>query len=236
LDDIRRSGRILVAACLLVAVVLLIMFWPDDPLDRLAELVAYARSRPGIAVAGLAALQIVSSVFLAPVWPGLAAAGYLFGPLLGGAVGLLTTAAGAGTAFLVGRYLARENIQTHVAERPKLAALNRAVAEHGFRVAFLARASLVVPANLLNYALAVSTISGRTFILATALGLIPVAAIYAFLGASLARAGKAFRAEGIEIPPAAWAGLVCALVLLAGCWWVLRRRRHRRTPGRHGDA
>ena len=236
MHDIRRRGRFVIVAGLIAAAVLLVVFWPDEPLDRLAELVGFARSRPGLAVAGLAALQIVASVFLAPVWPGLAAAGYLFGPLLGGLIGMLTTVAGAGAAFVVGRYLARDTIQRIVGSRPKLAALNQSVGVNGFRVAFLARASLVVPANLLNYALAVSPIAGRTFAGATFLGLAPVAFIYAFLGASLAKAGKAFRAEGIEIPPAFWAVLTSLLLVLVAFWFIRRRRKAARAAESPEDS
>lgn len=230
-----HAGPAALLAVLLGVAVLVWWLVPDSPWDRVAELVEAARSRPGLAVLGLLALQIVASLFLAPVWPGMAAAGYLFAWPLGTCVAVVTTLAGSVSAFVVGRYAARERVQDLVGRHARLASLNDAVAVNGFRVAFLSRASLIVPANLLNYALAVSGIAARTFVGATFLGLLPVAALYAFAGAALARAGLAFSAAGIRLPPEALFVLALMLLAILYVWWRLRRGRSRdsgnQTPG-----
>ena len=232
MEDSGRRGLIVGIAAVLAAGAALLLLLPDDPLGRLEQAVDWARSRPGLAMFGLAALQILMSVFLGPVWPGMAAAGYLFGLPLGTLLGAVTTTAGAGAAFAVGRYLARGRVQARLSGHGRLAAMNEEVAVNGFRLTLLARASMVVPANLLNYALSVSPISGRTFISATALGVMPVAFVYAFLGAALAHAGMAFRADDIRLPPAAVAGAVLLVLVIAAVLW--RRRAPR--PGSRDPA
>ncbi len=222
--DPGRPGRLIGAAAVLAVGAGLLILLPDQPFQRLGEAVDWARSRPGVAMLGLAALQIVMSIFMGPVWPGMAAAGYVFGWPVGTLLGAVTTTAGAGAAFAVGRYLAREAVQARLADQGRLAALSQEAAANGFRLTLLARASMVVPANLLNYALAVSPITGRTFILATALGVVPVSGVYAFLGAALARAGMGFRAEDIRVPPAVLATLLILVVVLAVALWRRARR------------
>ena len=79
MQDSGRRGTYLAAAALLATGMLIVLLLPDDPLEHLARAVDAARARPGLAMLGLAALQVLTSVFLGPVWPGMAAAGYLFG-------------------------------------------------------------------------------------------------------------------------------------------------------------
>lgn len=225
MEDSGRRGKLVGAAAVLATGAVLLFLLPDNPLEHLTEAVDWARSRPGPAMLGLAALQVLMSVLLGPVWPGMAAAGYLFGLPLGTLLGAATTTLGAGAAFAVGRFLARRRVQARLASHGRLAAMSEEVAANGFRLTMLARASMVVPANLLNYALAVSPITGRTFILATALGVLPVAFVYAFLGTALARAGRAFRPDAIQVPPAVIAGLVLLVVVVVAAVW--RRRAHR---------
>jgi uncharacterized membrane protein YdjX (TVP38/TMEM64 family) len=228
-QDSGRRGTYLAAAALLATGMLIVLLLPDDPLEHLARAVDAARARPGLAMLGLAALQVLTSVFLGPVWPGMAAAGYLFGVPLGALLGAATTTAGAGAAFAVGRYLARGRVQARLSDHARLAAMSQEIAANGFRLTFLARASMVVPANLLNYALAVSPIPGRTFMAATALGVLPAALVYALLGAALAGAGRAFRADEIQVPPGVFAGMaLIVLVIAVLIWW----RRARRFGGR----
>ena len=224
MQDIGRRGKNFAAAAVLASGLVLFLLLPDNPLERLSQAVDAARSRPGLAMLGLAVLQVLMSVLLGPVWPGMAAAGYLFGVPLGTLLGATTTTAGAGAAFAVGRYLARGRVQARLSGQGRLAALSDEVAVNGFRLTFLARASMVVPANLLNYALAVSPIPGRTFIGATALGVLPVALVYALLGAALARAGMAFRADEIRVPPAVVVGIVVAVLVIAVLIWRRRAR------------
>lgn len=61
-------------------------------------------------------------------------------------------ALGATCAFLIGRYFARETIARKIEGNEKFAAIDKAVADEGWKIVFLTRLSSVFPFTLLNYA------------------------------------------------------------------------------------
>jgi uncharacterized membrane protein YdjX (TVP38/TMEM64 family) len=121
-------------------------------------------------------------------------AGALFGIVYGAAYSLLGATIGSTCAFLVGRHAARAVVQRRIAATPRLAAVERAAAAQGRRIVFLLRLSPLVPFNVLNYALGLTTISVWDFMLA-GLGSIPGEIMYAYWGRvgaeALALAGQA---------------------------------------------
>ena len=111
------------------------------------------------------------------------AAGFLFGLGVGFLVTTLGSVLGALLAFLLGRTLARNWVENRVAGSARFANLDRAVADRGFRFVFLLRLSPLFPFNLLNYALGLTRIQTRDYLLASWLGMIPGTLLYVYLGA-----------------------------------------------------
>jgi uncharacterized membrane protein YdjX (TVP38/TMEM64 family) len=89
---------------------------------------------------------------------------------------------GAALAFLVGRYLVRDSVRTWVADNPKFAAVDAAVARRGWWIVFLLRLSPVFPFNLLNYALGLTGVSFTRYVLASWVGMLPGTIAYVLVG------------------------------------------------------
>ncbi len=108
------------------------------------------------------------------------AGGLLFGPLLGMSLNVTGATLGATGAFLVARYGGRDMVERFLSGRLK--AFDAKAAENGFRVIFYLRLIPLVPFNGLNFAGGLSPIRLRDYVLATALGILPGAFAYTYLG------------------------------------------------------
>lgn len=152
---------------------------------RLAPVLVYAMTH--VRSLGLAApvafvgLYTAAVVVLVPASALTIVGGALFGVAGGFALGFVGAVTGSLCAFLLGRHGLRRRVEAQLARMPRLAAVDRAVSAQGRRVVFLLRLSPVVPYNLLNYALGLTTISSRDFLVAS-LGMIPATLTYAYLG------------------------------------------------------
>ena len=120
-------------------------------------------------------------VVLAPAAPFTIGAGLIYG-FWGFPLALLSATLGASLAFLVSRYLVRDRIARIIANRPGLRAVDRAVADEGWRVIALLRLSPLVPFNLQNYACGASSMAFWPYVLATGVGIAPGCALYVYLG------------------------------------------------------
>lgn len=143
-------------------------------------------------------LYIVAMVALVPGSWLTVAGGAVFGTLPAVCYALVGATLGSTTAFLVGRYAARRRVTALLASMPRLAAIDRAVCDHGRRIVFLLRLSPVSPFNFLNYALGLTTLSVTDFVMASLLGMIPTTVMFAYAGSL---AGKALALAGqAEMP------------------------------------
>lgn len=82
--------------------------------------------------------------------------GCLFGIFWGSVYVLIAATLGAIGAFLLGRYLSRDWVCRKLGKNPKFQAIDRAVAQEGWKIVLLTRLSPVFPFNLLNYAFGVT--------------------------------------------------------------------------------
>ncbi len=110
------------------------------------------------------------------------AAGFAWG-LWGLPIVLVAATIGASLAFLITRYAARERIRRLLETRRNLAAIDKAVAEAGWKTVALLRLSPLIPFNLQNYLFGVTAIPFPHFVAATFVGIIPGTALYTYLGA-----------------------------------------------------
>jgi len=110
------------------------------------------------------------------------AAGALFGLAAGTAWTLLGATLGAALAFLVSRHLARDAVERRLGSHPKLAAVDRAVAQEGRKVVLLLRLSPVFPFAALNYILGLTSIRFRDYLPASLVGMAPGTFMYVYAG------------------------------------------------------
>jgi uncharacterized membrane protein YdjX (TVP38/TMEM64 family) len=112
------------------------------------------------------------------------AAGAVFGLGRGVAYVFAGAVLGSTAAFLVSRHLARGAVEKRVARDPRFAAIDRAIAREGFKIVLLLRLSPVFPFNLLNYALGLTRVTLRDYVLAS-IGMIPGTVLYVYYGTAL---------------------------------------------------
>ena len=98
--------------------------------------------------------------------------------------------AAATLAFVLGRTVARGWIARRIAGSPRFAAVDEAIGENGFRIVLLLRLSPLFPFNLLNYALGLTRLSLRDYVVASALGMLPGTILYVYLGSLVTSASE----------------------------------------------
>ncbi len=178
-DSSKRSTIIRVMIVLAVVVVLVLLGRQlSGQLPRLTTAVdALGVWGPIVFIAAYA----VACVAFVPASLLTLAAGALFGVVRGTVFVLIGATLGSLAAFLIARYLARDWIAARVAKDPRFAAIDAAIAEQGRKVVFLLRLSPVIPFNVLNYALGLTTVRVGDFILASA-GMLPGTLLYVYSG------------------------------------------------------
>lgn len=158
---------------------------------------------------GVAAFIVIYNVATILFIPGTLltmSGGVLFGVVWGSVYVAIAATLGATWAFLIGRYLCRDVVCRMIQGNAKFKAIDKAVAQEGFKIVLLTRLSPVLPFNLLNYAFGVTQVSLRDYILGS-LGMIPGTVMYVYLGSlvgDLAMLGKPDRSSSPEIQIIQW--------------------------------
>jgi uncharacterized membrane protein YdjX (TVP38/TMEM64 family) len=183
---------------------------------------AFAAWVQGLGPSGMAAYVAGYAVATVALVPGsllTIAAGVIFGLVRGTALAFLAATLGASAAFLLGRYVARGAVQARLASTPRFAAIGA----EGRRIVFLLRLSPLVPFNLLNYALGLSRVRYRDYLLAST-GMLPGTLLYVYYGKlagdlAAVAAGSARRDAGyyllLAVGLAATVGVTLLLTRLA---------------------
>lgn len=222
----RRSLIVLVLAALVALAVF--AGGRANPAEALAALVAYARNAGVFGIAWFAAVYVASAVALLPGAALTLAAGFVYGPVVGTLIVSPVSVLAATCAFLLGRTVARGWIGRRVAGEPRFAAVDEAVGRQGFRIVALLRLSPLFPFNLLNYALGLTKVRLRDYVLASWLGMLPGTVIYVYLGSLVTNVGDLLAGPAAASQPAAarwlyWGGFAATLAVAV---LVTRTARH----------
>jgi len=134
------------------------------------------------------AVYAVATVAFLPGTPLSLLAGLVFGPVFGALWAVIGATIGATLAFLVGRYAARGLVEGWTANNESVKKLDEGVERQGWRMLLITRLVPVFPFNLQNYAYGVTKIGLGTYVLLTAVCIIPGTAVFTFAGGSLASA------------------------------------------------
>lgn len=150
----------------------------------------WAQALRGVGWIAFSALQIVivASGVLPASLAGIAA-GAVYGVPLGFGLAAASTLAGALVTLAVSRSLARQWVERFIGRRPRLQHLDRMLAQDGMRIVCLLRLSPVMPFAATSYALGLSSVSVRDYVIGTCASL-PALLGYIFLG-RIAAAGLA---------------------------------------------
>ena len=176
-------------------------------------------------------LYIVATLLLLPGLPLTLAAGSIFGIVRGSLAVWLAATVTAALGFLIARHLARARVLEWAQSRPRFLALDRALAEGGWKVIALLRLSPLVPFSLSNYLYGITPVRMLPYMLASALAMLPGVLVYTYVG-FVAGAGL----EGHRRTTAEWTLLVVGLLATAAVSVLMTRLARRKLEEREGTA
>jgi uncharacterized membrane protein YdjX (TVP38/TMEM64 family) len=200
--------------------------WVLLALALVGALVVVREALPGLSLTealhaaaqgGLAGRAVFVGVYVVAVLlfvPGSAitlAAGGLFGLLEGVALVSMASTTAAALAFLIARHAARDRVVVLARRHPRFHAMDRAIAEGGWRVVALLRLSPAVPFSLGNYLFGLTPLRFWPYVFTSWVFMLPGTFLYVYLGWA-GRAGLEAAAEGRTRTPAEWGLLAVGLV------------------------
>ena|ERR1051326_1102445 len=194
-------------------------------LPFLQWMVDFVHWAKGMGAAGgvlYAVFYIAGTALFFPGLPLTLGAGFLYGAIIGTLVVSPASVAGATLAFLIARYLARDWVTRRLKKYPQAAAIDRAIEKNGFKAVVLLRLQPVLPFNILNYALGLTSIRLRDYMLASWIGMFPATVLYVYLGSIMNDISDLLRGRpnsGMAGHLLLWGGLAAIVVLV---WWLGR--------------
>lgn len=198
------------------------------PVGRwLLGLVEWIRGAGGAGVGVFAIAYVAATALLLPGSLLTLGAGFAYGPVVGTLLVSPISVLAATVSFLIARFVAREWVSRKIARDPRFAAIDAAVGDKGFQIVALLRLSPVLPFNLLNYALGLTHVRLRDYVLGSWLGMLPATALYVYLGSLVTSAGELTSGSGSDAGPWAralyWGGLGATLLVTVVVARVARR-------------
>jgi uncharacterized membrane protein YdjX (TVP38/TMEM64 family) len=146
--------------------------------ERLGDLRDWIRSLGPMGAVVFILIYVVAVVAAVPAAPISVAAAALFGSVWGVIVINIGATLGAGLAFLVGRYFARQAVVNWLGHNEKFRRLDGLTEEHGAIIVALTRLVPIFPFNLLNYGFGLTRVPFWTYIFWTWLCIIPGTVLY----------------------------------------------------------
>ncbi len=207
----KHAGKIKLGIAAIAIVAFIVIFRMFNVQERLVDFLAWIDGLGALGPVVFIVAYVLATVLFLPGSILTAGAGFLFNVLWGTVYVSIASVTGATLAFLIGRYLARQQIEKKIEGNEKFKAVDDAVAKEGWKIVLLTRLSPVFPFNLLNYAYGLTQVSLRDYVLASWIGMLPGTVMYVYLG-SLAQNLATLGAGGKEKTPEEWALLVVGLV------------------------
>ena len=220
----RAVFRFLLLLCLGVVGVLGVRFTPLGELINLKQLHSFFSA---VAQEPYAPVVYVLSFALGlglafPASPFILVGGVVFGVWPGALYTWLGTLLGSALAFRLARFLGRPLVARVVGRR--LQVLDAAVARNGFWAVFSMRLMPFIPFNLSNFAVGVSGVAFRPYLLATGLAMAPGLTITTFFANAL------WEGTGREQALSRMGAASILMILLSLVPWFIQHRRQRMGP------
>ncbi len=127
-------------------------------------------------------LYLISTIFFLPGTPVTVLAGFIFGPLWGVFYASISSIISVACAFLIARYVARDLVEGWVKDNAQFRRIDEQVEEQGWRILMFTRLVPIFPFNLQNYAYGLTSIRFSTFVLTSAIFMLPGTIALVLLG------------------------------------------------------
>jgi uncharacterized membrane protein YdjX (TVP38/TMEM64 family) len=180
----KTRTKLAIFVLLLVAVVLAARFFPLSL--WLNSFLEWVRALGFIGALLYFFVYVLGTVLFVPGTALTLGSGLLFGVLWGTLLVSLASVSGATLAFLIARSFGREWTRKRIERYPRFNIIDRAIGENGFKLVLLMRLQPVfLPFAILNYALGLTRVRLRDYVLASWIGMLPATTLYVYIGTSL---------------------------------------------------
>ena len=169
--------------------------------------VTFVRTAGPVGALALLGFDTAWALLGAPFWVLGTVAGYAYGFPVGLAVAVPVVTAAMGTSFVVGRFVVTRVLPPREAGSRRVEAVRRAVETDGLKITLLLRMTPLLPQNVLTYVLASTALRLRDFVPATAIGIIPFTAFYAYVGSLVKDATALLAGDAPDLGAARWVAL-----------------------------
>ncbi len=177
----KKYGKWIIVAAIVITLSILAAILPVKQWIR--EFIAWVQQLGPLGVIVFIIAYAIATVLFLPGWIFTVSAGLIYGIVGGTLVALCGAVIGASLAFLVARYLLRQNIEEITKRNPRFGAIDAAIGKNGWKIVGLLRLSPLIPFNLSNYFYGITSISFVSYVAISAVGMIPGTLLYAYLGA-----------------------------------------------------
>ena len=177
--------KILIAIGVVAAVYLVLRYYgatDEIRLENVPKIKTWVASFGKIAPLIYIGLYLVSTVFFLPGSPVTVLAGFVFGPLWGVFYASVASIISVSVAFLIARYVARDLVEDWVKGNAQFRKIDEQVEEQGWRILMFTRLVPIFPFNLQNYAYGLTSIRFSTYVLVSAIFMLPGTAVFVQLG------------------------------------------------------
>jgi len=150
------------------------------------------------------------------------AGGFLFGLFPAVLYSLIGQGMGSLSAFLIGRYLARDYVTRAFSKNKNFHRIDHAIRKKGWKIIALCRLSPIFPFLVGNYGFGLTNITARSYLGASLLGTIPSTTVYTYMGsvsANIAALGMEGRARTMP----EWILLIGGLIITMALVFYIRR-------------
>jgi len=177
--------KILITVGIVAAVYLVLRYYgvtDEIRLENVPKIKTWVASFGKIAPLIYTGLYLVSTVFFLPGSPVTVLAGFVFGPLWGVFYASVASIISVSVAFLIARYVARDLVEGWVKDNAQFRKIDEQVEEQGWRILMFTRLVPIFPFNLQNYAYGLTSIRFSTYVLVSAIFMLPGTTVFVQLG------------------------------------------------------
>lgn len=153
------------------------------------------------------------------------AAGALFGSVFGVVCVSIASTVGAGIAFLIARYVARDTVVRWLSHNEKFRRLDQLTEDHGAVIVALTRLVPIFPFNFLNYGFGLTRVSFWTYLLWSWMCMLPGTILYV-VGAD------AFT-DGLSRGKISWVLIATMAGVAVGLFYLVRFARNKLQAREH---
>lgn len=176
------NAKLIVAGVVAAALMVLVWVFRVRLQSEIRSLQDWIQGAGWIGVIVYILSYAIATVAFLPGWILTVGGGLVFGLVKGSLLASVSSVLGATCAFVLGRSLLRSTVEKKISGSESFSAIDRAIAERGWKIVLLIRLSPAFPFNLLNYALGLTSVRLDHYIFASWIGMFPGTVMYVYLG------------------------------------------------------